>query len=94
MKACDGWVAIEEAAPAIRRYMEAQQDEMVGLLQALALAESPSDAPESHRRVFDRLTEGLSDAGYAVRRVPGPFSPFSSSPHPSRLERETDTDMV
>ncbi len=49
MKACDGWVSIEEAAPAVRRYMEAQQDEMVGLLQALAVAESPSDAPETHR---------------------------------------------
>ena len=71
MNACDGWVAIEEAAPAVRRYMEAQQDEMVRLLQVLALAESPSDAPETHPRILDCLIEGLSDAGYAVRRVPG-----------------------
>ncbi len=80
MKAYDGWVAIEEAAPAVRRSREEQQDEMVGLLQALALAESPSNAPETHPQILDRLIERLGDAGYAVRRVPGSFSPFSSSP--------------
>jgi hypothetical protein len=38
VKACDGWVAIEEAAPAVRCYMEEQQPKRGALLALLLLA--------------------------------------------------------
>jgi glutamate carboxypeptidase len=44
---------------------------MAELLQRLALAESPSQTPQSHTRALEILSEELESLDFAVRRVPG-----------------------
>ncbi len=44
---------------------------MVGLLAALASAESPTDEPSSQAAVFELLAEALAPAGYRSRRLAG-----------------------
>lgn len=60
-----------DAGPRLLEHLRRRQDEMVELLWRLALAESPSTAPETQGAVFALLEEALEPAGYLVRRLPG-----------------------
>lgn len=52
-------------------YLRERRREMVGFLEELALAESPSRDPESQARVLNILSGALAGLDYAVRCVPG-----------------------
>ena len=47
---------------------------LVGFLERLALAESPSTEPGAQNEVLDILSEALIEIGYAVCRLPGRWS--------------------
>jgi glutamate carboxypeptidase len=59
------------AARAILDWLRSRSDELVGLLQRLAEAESPSDVPETQRPVREIIAAELEGLGFAVHRVPG-----------------------
>ncbi len=48
-----------------------QRDDLLTFLEKLVLVESPSSSPESQRGAFDLLEEGLDEAGFEARRIPG-----------------------
>ena len=52
-------------------YMKSRQGEMVTLLEALTLAESPSDRPETQEAVRDLIAGRLEAEGYVITRIPG-----------------------
>jgi len=51
-----------------------QRQVLVGFLERLALAESPSTAPGAQNELLDILTETLIEIGYTVWRLPGRWS--------------------
>src|SRR5829696_6088336 len=51
-----------------------QRQVLVGFLERLALAESPSTAPGAQNELLDILTEALIEIGYTVWRLPGRWS--------------------
>jgi glutamate carboxypeptidase len=55
-------------------YLQGQRQDMVDLLQRLALAESPSDDRQAVARALDLLSAELDRAGLAVRRFRGRLS--------------------
>lgn len=59
---------------AILTYLRERHQDMVDLLQRLALAESPSDDPAAAARALDLLESELGPAGMAVRRYRGRVS--------------------
>lgn len=63
--------AAADLVPAIHAFMQERLDEMVDLLRRLALAESPTDRPDSHGPIQEILTRQLVDAGCAVDRLDG-----------------------
>lgn len=60
-----------EIAAEISHYLRQQQDEMLALLSALVLAESPSSQPETQAVPFSILSERLSELGFEVNHTPG-----------------------
>ena len=60
----------ESAAPAVLAWLRERTDGMVGLLTALARAESPTLDRDAQAAPFALLAEALADVGYEVRRVP------------------------
>lgn len=61
----------EERARAIYAYLQDAQEEMVAFLRELALAESPTTAPEAQARVQALLREPLEGSGFLVEVLPG-----------------------
>ena len=55
----------------LREDIESRQQEMVGFLEALVRAESPSVVPESQRGVQNLLAGSLRDSGFRVRMIRG-----------------------
>lgn len=55
----------------ILAYLRGVQPEMVELLKALVLAESPSEDPQSQQPIQDLLAAACDDRGFRVRRLPG-----------------------
>jgi len=55
-------------------YLREQRQVLVGFLERLALAESPSTEPGAQNEVLDILSEALIEIGYAVWRLPGRWS--------------------
>lgn len=55
-------------------YLREQRQVLVGFLERLALAESPSTEPGAQNEVLDILSEALIEIEYAVWRLPGRFS--------------------
>ncbi len=51
-------------------YLRSQREDMVELLERLALAESPSDDPAALRSVIAILSSELEKSGLFVRRLP------------------------
>lgn len=58
-----------ETAPKLLDYLREYRQDMVGLLEQLALAESPSREPEAQKKVLKILAERLDNLDYRVRRV-------------------------
>ena len=52
-------------------YLKTRQGDMIGLLEALTLAESPSDKPETQVKVRELIAERLEAEGYRIWRIPG-----------------------
>ena len=52
-------------------YLREHRQVLVGFLERLALAESPSTEPGAQNEVLDILSEALIEIGYAVWRLPG-----------------------
>jgi glutamate carboxypeptidase len=59
------------AARDILAWLRSQSDEAVEVLQRLAEAESPSDAPETQLQVREIIAGELESLRFAVHRVPG-----------------------
>lgn len=57
-------------ATAIRDYVDAHRDEMLGLLQELVEIESPTAHPDGTNAVAGRLGAELTPLGFDVRRLP------------------------
>ena len=66
-------VGSQGASPyvALLEHVDARRGEMIEFLRSLALAESPSDVPESQSEVLGILTESLRSLDYDVRRIAG-----------------------
>lgn len=64
-------VPVHPETPRVLAWLRERQREMVRLIEELVERESPSTAPESQEPVFQRLAEGLEEAGYRGRRLPG-----------------------
>lgn len=62
----------EPFARRLLRDLRAEKADMLGLLERLVRAESPSGDPESIEGVLGLLTEVFEDLGFAVRRLGGP----------------------
>jgi glutamate carboxypeptidase len=52
-------------------YLKTRQGDMIGLLEVLTLAESPSDKPETQVKVRELIAERLEAEGYRTWRIPG-----------------------
>ena len=61
-------------AQGVLGYLREQRQVLVGFLERLALAESPSTEPGAQNEVLDILSEALIEIGYAVWRLPGRWS--------------------
>jgi glutamate carboxypeptidase len=64
----------EHEVQRILGHLEGERQGMVALLERLALAESPSNAPAAVAGVLDLLAAELEGCGLAVRRFPGHVS--------------------
>jgi glutamate carboxypeptidase len=60
-----------ETAQEVVGYLREQRRALVGFLERLALAESPSTEPGSQDKVLGILSGALIELGFAVRRLPG-----------------------
>ena len=60
-----------ETAQDVLDYLREREQALVGFLERLALAESPSAEPASQEEVLGALYEALTELGYRVWRVPG-----------------------
>ncbi len=58
-------------APVVMEHLRGQRDEMLEVLRALTLAESPSDEPGTQHDVRELIAGHLEALGYRVRRIPG-----------------------
>lgn len=59
------------SAQQLHHYLREQLPDMVGLLEQLVLAESPSVVPETQAAMFALLAEPLESLGYTVKHIPG-----------------------
>jgi len=65
---------VGSAAPSaveVLDYLKTRQGDMIGMLEALTLAESPSDKPETQARVRELIAERLEAEDYRTYRIPG-----------------------
>lgn len=69
-----GWKMTEHEPGWILSYLGERRQEMVDLLQRLALAESPSDNPAAVSAVLALLASELEQAGLSARLFPGRVS--------------------
>jgi glutamate carboxypeptidase len=60
-----------ETAQEVLGYLREQEQALVGFLERLALAESPTAEPASQDEVLRTLSRVLTEIGYATWRVPG-----------------------
>jgi len=63
-------IAGKERAQALVEHLEGRRDRMVEMLVAATACESPTDVPESQESVQRVFAEGLTEIGYAVRKIP------------------------
>ena len=73
-----------ETAQEVLGYLREQEQALVGFLERLALAESPTAEPASQDAVLRTLSGVLTEIGYATWRVPGRRSGGHLSARPER----------
>jgi glutamate carboxypeptidase len=78
-----------ETTQAVLAYLREHRPALVGFLERLALAESPSSEPRSQDEVLEILSEGFIEIGYEVRRIPGRESGGHLYARPERRHRST-----
>ena len=61
----------QPAPSEVLAYLAGRADELVGLLERMTLAESPSDVPASQREIREIIAGELENRDFAVKRVPG-----------------------
>jgi glutamate carboxypeptidase len=76
-----------ETTQAVLAYLREHRPALVGFLERLALAESPSSEPRSQDEVLEILSEGFIEIGYEVRRIPGRESGGHLYARPERRHR-------
>lgn len=62
------------AASDILHYLQDQREPMIGLLESMTKAESPSDEPQSQHRIREIIAAELERLNFRVQRVPGKSS--------------------
>ena len=62
-----------DAAPAhmVSEYLRERRLALVGFLERLALAESPSTEPEAQGEILGIISEALAELGFSIHRIPG-----------------------
>ena len=75
------------AAGAILEYLSRQRDAMVGFLERLTLAESPSSEPQSQRAARALLADAFTELGYKPLMLPGSESGGQLYARPADRER-------
>ena len=75
-------------------YLREREQALVGFLERLALAETPSAEPDSQDEVLGTLSEALTELGYATRRVPGGESGGHLCARPERRGRRTPAQLL
>lgn len=84
-----------QAAPAdILGYLSGRQEFLVGLLERMTLAESPSDVPGSQGEIREIIALELEQRGFAVKRVPGRKSGGMLHARPGGRKREDPAQMI
>ncbi|MCC5913527.1 MAG: M20 family metallopeptidase, partial [Balneolaceae bacterium] len=61
----------DETASEILQQCLGKEEQFVSLLKRLVEIETPSDDPESHKKIFKVIEEELQDLGYRVEHYPG-----------------------
>jgi glutamate carboxypeptidase len=78
------WSTMDTATQTLLDYLHRRRQDMVDLLQRLALAESPSDNPVAVGPVLDILATELDGVGMSVRRFAGRVSAGTLFARPHR----------
>lgn len=78
----------------ILSYLQERRQDMVDLLQRLALAESPSDNPSALASVLAMLTSELEQGGLSVRFFPGRVSAGTLFARPSGRNRHSPLQLL
>lgn len=81
-------------AQRVREHLRGRRDELVGLLQRLARAESPSTRPVAQERVLGIISGVLAELGYSVRRITGRASGGHLYARPARRERHAPVQLL
>src|SRR5262245_30754890 len=88
------WKRLSLVAPLILSYLRGQLDEMVGLLEELVRAESPSHVPESQGPVLSMLATALGRLPYYIRRIPGRQTGGHLYARPAQRLRQQPTQLI
>ena len=84
-----------QATPAdILGYLAGRQDFLVGLLERMTLAESPSDVPGSQGEIREIIALELEQRDFAVKRVPGRNSGGMLHARPVGRMRQDPAQMI
>ena len=65
------WAMARRHADQVLAWLEAHRDDMVGLLEEVALVETPTREPDAHEPALELLADFLRDTGFHVRRACG-----------------------
>jgi len=88
------WQRFSVIAPPLVSYLRDQLEEMVGFLEQLVRAESPSHIPESQEPVLSLLATALGRLPYCVRRIPGRQSGGHLYARPAQRLRQQPTQLI
>lgn len=81
-------------AQQVLEHLHDRRRELVGLLQRLARAESPSTRPDAQDQVLSIISGFLAELGYVVRHIPGRGSGGHLYARPGRRERHAPVQLL
>lgn len=87
-------MSVHPDTPRLLDWLRPRRDELVALLDDLVRIESPTPDPEAQRRVFDRLTTPLEEAGFRVRHLSGRATGGQLFARPQRRRRGRPLQLV
>ena len=82
------------AAHRVLRYLSQHRWALVGLLERLALAESPSTDSRAQGEVLGIISEALTDMDFSVHRIPGRSSGGHLYARPAERERHSPAQLL